>query len=93
MNNIIKALNLTDGAVLTLEKMPDRMEFEAVMTMLSSGESHNKENCLSDTCTILIVCKNCYDYCECVGPKNYSVTPDNCRPYTTCDSNDCRPVQ
>lgn len=29
MNNIIKSLNMTEGAFLTLEKLSDRMEFEA----------------------------------------------------------------
>ena len=65
MNNIIKALNLTEGAVLTLEKMDDRMEFEAMAVMAGLGDLQNngeKGICgFKDTCE---VCSDCPSLCE-----------------------------
>jgi|GEM_PF-1597656 hypothetical protein len=87
MNSIIKALNLTDGAVLTLEKLPDRMEFEALVSMVSSIDKGNN-TCPHDICLIDLTCGNCNDTCDCVGPTGYI----NCRPFTVCPSNNCRPV-
>lgn len=42
MNNMIKAINLADAEVLTLEKAEDRMEFEALpaMTFLSATSTN-----------------------------------------------------
>lgn len=87
MKNMIKALNLTGGAVLTLEKMEDRMEFEALAAMVSSIDKAN-DSCPANVCWIDITCGNCNDTCDCVGPTAYV----NCRPYTDCASNHCRPV-
>ncbi len=33
IRNMLKSVNMTDGDVLTLEKMTDRMEFEALPVM------------------------------------------------------------
>ena len=65
MNNIIKALNLTEGAVLTLEKMEDRMEFEAMAVMAGLNEA--QKNGEKTICGIHIdcsVCPNCPSLCE-----------------------------
>jgi hypothetical protein len=82
-NSIIKSLNLTDGEVLTLEKLADRMEFEAfsgVAGMLKEGDIN--------ICLPAINCGNCLDCpdlchsfdltpCDCDGPVGYI----NCHPY------------
>lgn len=49
--NLIKAINLGEGEVLTLEKAADRMEFEALPIMLeaSSGCSGGGTNCDCNT--------------------------------------------
>ncbi len=87
MKNIIKALNLTDGAILTLEKMEDRMEFEALAAMVTGANKGNTD-CPADYCLLYVTCGNCNDTCDCVGPTAYV----NCHPYTDCPSNYCRPV-
>ena len=74
MNNIIKALNLTEGAVLTLEKMADRMEFEAIAAMADSGYNKN-DTCATNVCTIYFTCTNCNDVPDCY-PRYI-----NCHPY------------
>ncbi len=47
MENIINSLNFTEGAVLTLHKFEDRMEFEALCGVAGlSGEAGDcSENC------------------------------------------------
>jgi len=86
MNNIIKALNLTEGSVLTLEKLPDRMEFEAI-TLLSGNDTHKSQN--DDPCGLYLECTVCLD--ENCHPRYISL--DDCHPYNTCSANNCRPVQ
>jgi len=72
MKNIIVALNMTEGAVLTLEKMPDRMEFEALAGLLEP-ESPDKGICIIKVhCD---VCPDCQSLCE-VCPYN-NPCPDN----------------
>ena len=74
-NSIIKSLNLTDGEVLTLEKLADRMEFEAF-----SGAA-GVEECNVDMCGIYVDAGDCLDcgtlVCDCDGPVGYI----NCHPY------------
>jgi hypothetical protein len=60
MNNIITALNLTEGAVLTLEKMPDRLEFEALAVMLGQGTGEKGVCAIKIECT---VCPDCSSLC------------------------------
>lgn len=80
-NNAIKALNLTEGEVLTLEKMSDRMEFEAFMVMpeTKGGDCscfvafYMPIECpLKDACGELSI-----DPCDCKGPVGYI----ECHPY------------
>ena len=80
MNNIIKALNLTEGAVLTLEKMEDRMEFEAMAVIAGLQNIQKGDPCATDTCWLYVECKNCWDVCDCKGPVRY-INQDECRPY------------
>jgi len=91
MNNIIKALNLTEGLVLTLEKLPDRIEFEAIVLLSDSSEKKN-DDCFLNVCPLKISCGNCNDICDCVGPAGY-ISLDDCHPYSDCSANNCRPVQ
>lgn len=61
MNKIITALNLTEGAVLTLEKIPDRMEFEA-LTILAGEATAEKKICgINGSCS---VCPDCPSLCS-----------------------------
>lgn len=75
-NNIIKSLNLTDGEVLTLEKLADRMEFEAF-----SGLSAMEIDKTINVCLFKFDCGDCMDcgvlVCDCDGPVGYF----NCRPF------------
>lgn len=72
MNRIIKSLNLNEGAVLTLEKLEDRMEFEAILIMAGQGDANKGGN--PDPCLINIVCTVCLD--EQCHPRYI-----NCHPY------------
>ena len=74
MNNIIKALNLTDGAVLTLEKMEDRMEFEAIAVM--AGLQNAQKGFNEDPCGAYFTCKVCWDSDGECYPRYV-----NCHPY------------
>ena len=87
-NNIIKALNLTEGDVLTLEKLADRMEFSAFAGL----EDINKwgiETCSDKGTTLcltysecLIDCENfSFHPCSCDGPVGY-IPSSVCHPYT-----------
>ncbi len=74
MNNIIKSLNLTEGEVLTLEKMSDRMEFEAFAGIPETRDA-------SCECFAMIYvdipCPFKGVTCDCDGPHGYI----NCHPY------------
>ena len=87
MNNIIKALNLNEGEVLTLEKMEDRMEFEAMAVM--AGLYNMQKTASPDPCGIHDVCTVCLDSSGC-SPRY--ISQEHCHPYTDCHSNNCRPV-
>lgn len=81
MNSIIKSLNLTDGAVLTLEKMADRMEFEA-LALIPESRSGDCSCLLSiylnSDCPLNGACPEfTIDPCDCKGPVGYI----NCHPY------------
>lgn len=60
--NLIKAINLGEGEVLTLEKAADRMEFEALPIMLeaSSGCAGGSTNCACNSsncpCNVALNC-------------------------------------
>jgi hypothetical protein len=81
-NSIIKSLNLTDGEVLTLEKLADRMEFEAFSGVAGMQKEGDINICIPN-----ITCGNCLDCpdlchsilnpCDCDGPVGYI----NCHPY------------
>ncbi len=76
MNNIIKSLNLTEGEVLTLEKMADRMEFE---TFAGLPDTRTADcTCLAGL-YIPVDCpfKGVIDPCDCKGPHGYI----DCHPY------------
>ncbi len=73
MKNIIKALNLTEGAVLTLERLEDRMEFESVL--LLAGQADGNKSVNPDPCGIYIDCTVCLD-------ENCHPRYINCHPYT-----------
>ena len=87
--SIIKSLNLADGDILILEKAKDRMEFEAlpvmsiVMELKGNGPCKCWAGYLCDEWCVIDV------PCDCKGPVGYF----NCRPFTDCPSNNCRPVQ
>lgn len=81
MNNIIKSLNLTEGSVLTLEKLNDRIEFESFVIMKGTRPICEPD----DWCGIDVHCTVCLD--EDCHPRYVA-----CSPYTTCPDNDCRPV-
>jgi hypothetical protein len=72
--DIIKSLNLTGGEVMTLEKMEDRMEFEA-MPMRGVGGCDCYFGAL--VTTPCINCPNLLSPCSCDGPVGYI----NCHPY------------
>jgi hypothetical protein len=85
IKRIIKSLNLTDGEVLTLEKLADRMEFE-----MFSGIAGMQKEANIDVCGIFVTgehCLNCENYvlphcstvCECDSPMGYTI---DCNPYT-----------
>lgn len=81
MNSIIKSLNLTDGAVLTLKKLADRMEFDAFAVMPESrmGEcSCYAAIYVEIPCPLDGACPEfSLDPCDCNGPHGYI----NCHPY------------
>lgn len=107
-DEVIRSLNLTKGEVLTLEKAVDRAEFEALPVMgvrgcfvdeCCKGGAYNDCSCVSeyDSCGIKTDqcgvktsgCPTNVPYpCECHGPQGYI----NCHPFTSCPSNNCRPV-
>lgn len=60
MKNIIKALNLTEGAVLTLERLEDRMEFEALAVLIGQGAGDKTICAIKVDCT---VCPDCSSLC------------------------------
>ncbi len=74
INSIIQSLNLTEGEVLTLEKMADRMEFEAFAGLAETR---------TGDCTCLagiylpMDCPFKGVPCDCDGPVGYI----NCHPY------------
>lgn len=74
--SIIKALNLTDGEVLTLEKMQDRMEFEAFPGLPGPRQEANIDVCAifaaNDFCQLFLPC-------ACDNPMGYTI---DCNPYT-----------
>jgi len=72
MNNIIKSLNLTEGSVLTLEKLPDRIEFEAIAVMAGYGVTEKTICGIKIDCT---VCTDCPSLCE-VCPYKLPPCPD-----------------
>jgi hypothetical protein len=86
-NSIIKSLNLTDGEVLTLDKLTDRLEFEA-FSGVAGAETND-----ADLCGFYIDdsgCPDCLDCpelspsilnpCDCDGPVTYTA-PHPCGPY------------
>jgi hypothetical protein len=76
-NRVIRSINFNGGEVLTLEKMPDRMEFEAFSIMT---ERLNECTCYVGSYTSLpcIDCPNLtINPCSCDGPVGYI----NCHPY------------
>lgn len=95
--SIVKSLNLTAGDILTLEKAKDRIEFEALPVMIlkcQEGPCPDLCSCKRGVCPDDDWCKRfCFiDACECTGPVGYK-DPDQCRPFTVCPGNNCRPVQ
>ena len=67
MNSVIKSLNLTEGAVLTLERLNDRIEFETVVVV--SGQRYIEDPCLiHGDCTVCLDTEchpryiNCHPY-------------------------------
>lgn len=84
MNDIIKSLNLTDGTVLTLERLSDRLEFEAFSAVAGMEKGNNDDACSMDVCAIYVECllkDPCPRFeintCDCDGPHGYI----NCHPY------------
>ena len=80
--SIITALNLTDGEVLTLEKMADRMEFEA-FAMMPDATRTGYCTCyiglnVPIDCPLKGACGELsLDPCDCKGPHGYI----DCHPY------------
>ncbi len=61
MDNIIKALNLTEGEVLTLERLEDRMEFEALAILAGQSAAERTVCGIKINCT---VCPDCSSLCS-----------------------------
>lgn len=70
MKNIIKSLNMTEGAFLTLEKLSDRMEFEAVAAACGMSETQEPLCAIYSECSTKDPC-GIYDiwicHCDCPG--------------------------
>lgn len=70
MNSFIRSLNLNEGAVLTLEKLEDRMEFEALVGAAGYADVEKTVCIFKVNCT---VCPDCASLC--------TVCPTDCPTY------------
>jgi hypothetical protein len=82
--NILKSLNLTDGEVLTLEKLNDRMEFQALSPVAGMEKGGEVDQCVFyihidcfDCLNCPSLCSSVLNPCDCDGPVGYI----NCHPY------------